>query len=101
MENLNDTKILKEQIVTQIYTFPEKKVSLAYNIEFTENFLVYIDRIKNVSISKNSHDYNKYFNLSKVDMKSSLFNTYDSLLKNKYKIEINYKTLDSIKNNIR
>ena len=41
------------------------------------------------------------FLLSRDKIVSELYNTYDSYLKNKYKIDINYKALDSIKNYIR
>ena len=98
IENLNDTKILKEQIINQVYTFPEKKIILAHNIEFTENFLIYIDKIINVTIDQNSDEYEKYFKLSKIAMTNEIFNTYDNFIKKKYEIDINYKALTMIKN---
>ena len=98
LENLNDNKILKEQIVTQIYTFPEKKIGLAYNIEFTENFLVYIDKLINVSMDENSDEYEKYLKLAKINITNEIFNTYDEYIKEKYEIDINYKALTTVKN---
>ena len=65
----------------------------------TESYLVYIDEIQNVSTEQNSENYKKYFNLSKAEMVNSLYNTYDSYLNKKYKIEINYKALNNIRNN--
>ena len=98
IKNINDDNFLKAELVEQIYLYPEKKVIIATDIGFTENFLVYIDSVKNVTIDKNSEDYNKYLNLTKFDMKSDLFNTYDLYLKNEYKIKINQNTLKNIKN---
>ena len=93
--------MLKKVLVNQIYKFSEKKVIVVNDIEFQENYLIYIDKIENVSIHKNSDDYKKYFNLSKVKIANSLYNTYDSYLRNKYKININYNALDNVKNYFR
>ena len=95
--NINDTDILKAGIVSQIYNFPEKKVSASYDSQLTENYLVFIDKITDVSIDQNSDEYKKYFNLSKIRITNELFNTYDNYIKEKYKIDINYKALKTIK----
>ena len=47
---------------------------------------------------ENSKEYDRYLNLSKLKIKTDLFNTYDSYLKNKYKIKINQNALENIKN---
>ena len=97
MESINDTRILNGGIVNQIYNFPEKKVSASYDIQLTENFLVYVDNIIDVSADENSDEYKKYFNLSKISITNELFNSYDKYIKEKYEIDINYKALKSIK----
>ena len=98
LNNQNDDKILKKEIVNQIYTFPEKKVIIVNDIDLSENFLIYIDKIKNVTIDENSEEYQKYFNLSKNQIVSELYNTYENYIQKKYKIDINYQALDVIKN---
>ena len=98
LNNQNDDKILKKEIVNQIYTFPEKKVIIVNDINLSENFLIYIDKIKNVTIDENSEEYQKYFNLSKNQIVSELYNTYENYIQKKYKIDINYQALDAIKN---
>ena len=97
LKNINDTDILKAGIVNQIYNFPEKKVSASYDSQLTENYLVFIDKITDVSIDQNSDEYKKYFNLSKIRITNEPFNTYDNYIKEKYKIDINYKALKTIK----
>ena len=98
LKNQNDNKIIKKELISQIYTFPEKKVIVVSDIGLTENFLVYIDKIENVSIDENSEEYETYLNLAKLKIASELFNTYDNYIKKRYKIDINYQALDTVKN---
>ena len=98
LKNQNDNKILRKELVNQIYYFSEKKIILVHNIDLTENFLVYIDKIEHVAINEKSEEYKEYLNLSKIKLTSGLFNTYDNYIKKKYKIDINYKALDQVKN---
>ena len=95
---MDDNKVLNEKVVEKIYAFPEKKVFIINNIDLSENYLIYIDKIESATITKNSEDYKKYLNLSKLRLVSNLYNTYDIYLKQKYKIDINYKALDTVNN---
>ena len=98
LKNINDNEILKKEIVNQIYAFPEKKIIIVNEIGLSENYLIYIDKIKNVTIDEQSEEYQKYLTLSKGKIISDLYNTYDSYLEKRYKIDINYQTLDTIRN---
>ena len=98
LESQNDDKLLDKKIIEQIYLFPEKGIIVVNDISFTKSFLIYIDKVENVVIDNNSKEYEKYSNLSKVKIKNELYDTYDYYLKNKYKIDINYKALDEVKN---
>ena len=89
---------LKKELIKQIYSYPKNKVILVADINFSENFLVYIDKIENVSLNKESKDIQKYTEISKKKIINGLFNTYDLYLKKKYEININYKALDKVSN---
>ena len=98
LENRNDDNVLKKELINQIYAFSEKKVIVVADIGFLESYLIFIDKIENVSIDENSQNYEKYFNLSKEKMVNDLYNTYNSYLERKYEININHKALDKTKN---
>ena len=98
LTNRNDSKILKNEIVEEIYNFAEKKIIVVNELGLSENYLIYIKNIKRAQISENSEEYQKYSNLSKARIVNNLYNTYDEYLKQKYEIVINYKTIDKIKN---
>jgi len=88
-------------LIKQIYAYPEKKVIVVADIGFVENYLIYIDKVSSADIDADSQDYERYFNLAKTNITNSLYNSYDAYLDKKYKIDINYNALDSIKNSLR
>ena len=98
LENINDNKLLEKDLVNEIYSYPEKKIFVAHDLTLAKNFLIYIDKIENVKINENSDEYKKYLNLSKSEIANELLNTYDDLIKKRHEININYKTLDTVKN---
>jgi peptidyl-prolyl cis-trans isomerase D len=98
IKNSNDELAFGKDLLSQIYKLPIGKVGLVYNNDFSDAHLVYVDKVKNTKIEKNSDEYEKYTNLSRLKLKGDLYNTYDSYLKNKYNIKINYNALNNIKN---
>ena len=98
LKNQNDDVILKKELISHIYSFPEKKIIAITDISLSENLLIYIDNIEHVTIKENSDEYQKYLNLSKKKITNELYNTYDNYIKKRYEIDINYQTLDLVKN---
>ena len=98
LKNQNDDSALKKDLISHIYAFPEKKIIVVNDMNFTENFLVYIDKIENVNIKDNSDKYREYLDLSKIKITNDLYNTYDNYIRKRYKIDINYQALDIVKN---
>ena len=98
IQNQNDVKKLKKEIINEVYSFAEKKIIIVNDIGLNENFLIYIDKVENVSIEENADEYQKYLNLSKIKLMSDLYNTYDNYLKQRYEIDINYQALNTVKN---
>ncbi len=98
LKNQNDNKTLKQELLNKIYSAPEKKVIIVHDLDMTENYLIYIDKIENVTIDEKSEEYKKYLNLSRKKIANNLFITYDKYIKKKYEIDINYKALGVVKN---
>ena len=65
---------------------------------------VYIAKIKNIyenNLIKNSQESKTFTNQANIKIKDRLYNSYDFLLNEKYKIKVNEKTLDRMKNYFR
>ncbi len=98
INNLFDDKKLNKEIVKQIYDYPEKRIIVVHDLNFSQLYLVHIEKIEDVIIKDNSDEYNKYSKISETKIASELYNVYDSYLKKEYEIDINYKALDVVKN---
>jgi len=98
LENINDTKILDSNVVNEVYSKPENKIIILNDISLTKNFLIFIKKIENVSLEEKSDEYIRYKKISENTLKNRLFNTYDNYMKKKYKIDINYSAVDTVKN---
>jgi len=101
LKSKNDDSNIKAEMIDNIYSIPEKRVFAITDVFLAESYLVYVDKIENVSINSDIDDSDKYYISSKAKITNSLINTYDTYLKNKYNIDINNKALDAIKNNIK
>ena len=98
LKNDKDNKIIEKDLVSKIYTLSKKQIVILNDAQLKKIFLVYVDEIENTSIDINSEEYEKYSKLSKIKIANNLFDTYDNYIKEKYKIDINYKALNIVKN---
>ena len=65
---------------------------------------IYITKIENIianNLKKNSIDLNSYSKQSTIKLRDNLYGSYDNLMNEKYKIEINKNTLERVKNYFR
>jgi len=62
---------------------------------------IYISQIKNIvkkNISKNSDEFENFKNQANLKMRDNLYSSYDLFLNDEYKIIVNQKTLERVKN---
>ena len=90
--NINSIKLLYSMPINSYVLISDNKK----NIYVTKIIKFYED-----NISENSDKFSNYVNQSNTKMKDYMYTSYDYLINNKYKIKINQKTLERIKNYFR
>ena len=63
-----------------------------------DNFIIYVKETKLPKIKEQNDDYESYKLKAKLRLANNIYNIYDLSLNKKYKVEINNKTLNRIKN---
>ena len=95
--SINDTEKFTIDSIKHIYSLPKSSFGLIGD----KNKNIYLIKILNISeshISKSSENYKKYTNLTNVKIRDSMYSSYDFHLNNKYKVKINEKTFERVKN---
>ena len=95
-----DTKKFTSDSVKLLYSLGINNYSLVSD----ERSNIYLVKIKNIfekNLSKNSDEIKTFTDQTNINLRNNLYNSYDLLLNEKYKIEINQNTLDRMKNYFR
>ena len=102
---------LKINSIKDTDKFTQDSISLLYSLGVNNFSLVsdkknnvYLVKIKNIyenNLIQNSQENKTFANQTNIQIKNDLFNSYDLLLNEKYKIEVNENTLDRMKNYFR
>ena len=64
-------------------------------------FLVLLKQIQKPSLNKSLDKYEQYYQETIIGLKNNIYSSYDQYINEKYKVEINYKTLEKLKNYFR
>ena len=97
LNSVEDKKIFSTNSVKLIYSLPQNSFTLV-NDEDENIYLVKIVKINDEDISKNSVEYKNYKNKGKNKLKDLMYSSYDNFLEDKYKVKINQKTIERVKN---
>ena len=95
--SIEENKKFTNDSIKHIYSLPKNSFGLIGD----KNKNIYLIKVLNISessISKSSENYEKYTNLTNVKIRDSMYSSYDYYLNNKYKIKINQKTFERVKN---
>ena len=97
INSINDDKLFETNSIKMLYSLPQNSFSLVSNTN-NQIFLVKIkDVIKN-TINKQGEEFKGFVNSQNTNNRKSILQSYDTLLNNKYQVQLNQKTIDRIKN---
>ena len=100
LESINDDKKFNINSIKLLYSMPLNSYTLV-NDNNNNIYLTKIIKFYEKDISKMTEKFENYQNIGNLKIKNNIFSTYDYFLNNKYKIKINEKTLERVKNYFR
>ncbi len=97
VNSINDNKKFNSESIQYLYSLPKDTFALISD----ENKNIYLIKVLNIlenNISKGSQEFKKYYNLANIKIRDSMYGSYDLFLNEKYKVKINQKALERVKN---
>ena len=98
ISNLKQNEIFTEGIIKRIFLTKDGEVDLITDSTLTKNFLILVVKTQYKKIEKNSDEFEQYEAKARLDLVNRIYKTFDENLNQKYKVELNRRTIDRVKN---
>jgi peptidyl-prolyl cis-trans isomerase D len=98
INTISDNNFFSTKSNKQLFGLRKKNFTLINEIEKNKTFLVWIKEIKKPTLDKTSDEYNRYYHEAIIGLKNNIYSSFDHYINQKYKVEVNYKTLERLKN---
>jgi len=97
INSISDDGLFEVNSIKMLYSLPQNSFALVSNTN-NQIFLVKIKDINKNTINKQGEEYKGFVNSQNTNNRKSILQSYDTLLNNKYQVQLNQKTIDRIKN---
>ena len=98
LNSVIDNKKFDINAIELLYSMPVNTITLI-NDEKDNIYLARINSFKDMEIRNDEDNFKNYIIKQKTNNKNSILKSYDLFLNNKYKVNLNQKTIERIKNN--
>ncbi len=98
ISSLQQNEIFLEGIVKRIFLMKDGEVDLITDSTLTKNFLIFAVKTDYKKIKKNSNEFEQYEAKARLHLINKIYKTFDENLNKKYKVELNKRTIDRVKN---
>jgi len=99
LNSIEDNKKFDINSVKVLYSLPINSFTLIADAQ--DIFIAKTVKYEDQTISQNSNEFNAVSNEASAENRNSLLKSYDYLLNDKYKVNVNEKTLNRVKNYFR
>ncbi len=96
--NLKQNEIFSEGIIKRIFLTKDGEVDLITDSSLKKNFLILAVKTEYKAIKKDSNEFEKYEAKARLNIVNRIYKTFDENLNQKYKVELNRRTIERVKN---
>ena len=98
LSSLKENDIFEEGLVKRIFLTKDNETNLITNSTLTKTFLILTKKTDYKKLNKSSNDYEKYEAKARLNLINKIYKSYDDSVNQKYKVELNQRTIDRVKN---
>lgn len=98
IEDLKQNEIFTEAIIKRIFMTKDGKIDLITNNTLTKSFLILSVKTEYNDLAKESNKYEQYEAKARLNLINRIYQTHDNNLNKKYKVELNQRTIERVKN---
>ena len=101
ISSLKQNDIFSEGLIKQIFLTKDGDINLLTNNTLTKSFLISTKKTEYKKLDKNSNEFEQYEAKARLNLINKIYQSYDENANQKYKVEINQRTIDRVKNSFQ
>ena len=98
LSSLKQNDIFEEGLAKRIFLTKDDQINLITNSTLTKTFLIFTEKTKYKDLDKSNNDYEKYEAKARLNLINKIYKSYDDSINQKYKVKLNQRTIDRVKN---
>ena len=98
ISNLKQNDVFSEGIIKRIFMTKDGEIDLITDNTLTKNFLVLAIKTKYKVLQNDSNEYEQYEAKARLNLINQIYQSHDNNLNIKYKVKLNQKTIERVKN---
>ena len=101
ISNLKQNDVFEDGLVKRIFLTNDGEVNLITNSTLTKSFLISTKKTEYKNLDKDSNEFEKYEAKARLNLINKIYQSYDESVNQKYKVELNQRTIDRVKNSFQ
>ena len=98
LSSLKQNDIFGEGLIKRIFLTNDNETNLITNSTLTKTFLISTKKTEYKELNKSGNDYEKYEAKARLNLIKKIYKSYDDSVNQKYKVVLNQRTIDRVKN---
>ena len=98
IKSLKQNEVFSENVIKRIFLTKDGHIDLISNNTLTKSFLVLAIKTDYKNLKKGSNEFEQYEAKARLNLINKIYQSHDNNLNEKYKVELNKRTIDRVKN---
>ena len=101
ISNLKQNDVFSEGLVKRIFLTKDGEVNLITNSTLTKSFLISTKKTEFKKLDKYGNEFEQYEAKARLNLINKIYQSYDENANQQYKVDINQRTIDRVKNSFQ
>ena len=101
ISNIKQNDIFSEGLIKRIFLTKDGEINLLTNNTLTKSFLISTKKTEYKKLDKNGNEFEQYEAKARLNLINKIYQSYDENANQKYKVEVNQRTIDRVKNSFQ
>ena len=98
ISNIKQNDVFDEGLVKRIFLTKDGDINLITNSTVTKSFLISTKNTEYKKLDKKGNEFEQYEAKARLNLINKIYQSYDENANQKYKVEVNQRTVDRVKN---